>query len=226
MPIRINLLAEAQAAEELRRKDPVKRAILAGVLLVVVVLFWSSTLQFEIIASKGQLRTLEGKWTSIEKSYQAAVEGNRKAIEVDGKLAALQQLKTNRFLWATALNAFQQTLSGVDDVQVVRLKTEQVYSQVEEVKPRPADAKTPPVKSAVAVEKITLVIDAMDASAQPGSQVNKFKESIANVPYFQSNLQKTNAVLLTSLSAPQVGPLGRNPYVMFTVQCNYPEKVR
>jgi len=27
MPIRINLLAEAQAAEDLRRRDPVKRSV-------------------------------------------------------------------------------------------------------------------------------------------------------------------------------------------------------
>src|SRR5437588_812625 len=123
MPIRINLLSEAQAAEELRRKDPVKRAVLASALLVAGMLCWGSTLQFKIITSK----------------------------------------------------------SGLKD---------------------------------------------LDASAQPGSQVNKFKEAIANVPYFQSNLQKTNGVLLTSLSAPQNGPLGRSPYVMLTLQCYFPEKVR
>src|SRR5438270_929965 len=111
MPIQINLLAEAQACEELRRKDPVKRAVLAGAVLVALVLFWISSLQFKIISSKGQLKDLAGKWSSIEKSYQAAVEGKRKSIEVDAKLTALQQLKTNRFLWGAALNAFQQTLS-------------------------------------------------------------------------------------------------------------------
>jgi len=42
MPIRLNLLAEAQAAEEARRRDPVKRAIWIGALLVSVVLVWSS----------------------------------------------------------------------------------------------------------------------------------------------------------------------------------------
>ena len=41
MPIHINLLAEAQAAEELRRHDPVKRAIFIGISLVVVALMWS-----------------------------------------------------------------------------------------------------------------------------------------------------------------------------------------
>jgi len=225
MPIRLNLLAEAQAAEELRRKDPVKRAIVAAAVVLGLILTWSSSLQFKIIRSKGELKQLQAQWSQIEKSYQAAVESKRKSIEVEDHLSALQQLKTNRFLWGTALNAFQQTLSGVDDIQVIRLKTEQVYTLSEEVKGR-GDAKAGAGKAAGAAEKINLVIDAIDASPQPGSQVNRYKQAIGNVPFFQNNLQKTNGVLLTSLSAPQVGPLGRNPYVMFTLQCYFPEKVR
>ena len=225
MPIRINLLAEAQAAEELRRKDPVKRAFLAGALILVLVSFWISSLQIKIMSSKSQLKELEGKWKSIEKSYDLAVEGKRKSIEMDDKLSALQQLKTNRFLWGAALNAFQQTLSGVDDVQVVRLKTEQAYLPTDEVKGRVGDSKAVG-KPAGSVEKINLLIEGVDSSPQPGSQVNKYKESIFGVPFFQSHLQKTNGVLLTSLSAPQLGPLGRNPYVMFTLQCYFQEKAR
>ena len=224
MPIRINLLAEAQAAEELRRKDPVKRAVLASALVVSLVLFWISTLQIKLLSSKGELKTLASQWTSIEKDYQVAVDSKRKSIEVEGKLSALQQLKTNRFLWGTAFNAFQQTLSGVDDVQVVRLRTEQTYVQ-SETKPAGGDGK-PAGKQLSAIEKISLVIDAVDSSEKPGSQVNRFKEAIVGVPYFQSNLQKTNGVLLTSLSAPNVGSLGNKSYVMFTLQCYFPEKVR
>lgn len=41
MPIRLNLLAEAQAMEEMRRRDPVKRAIWVGSLLVAVALAWA-----------------------------------------------------------------------------------------------------------------------------------------------------------------------------------------
>src|ERR1051326_641910 len=226
MAIRINLLAEAQAAEESRRKDPVKRALLAGAVILGLILFWSSTLQVKILAAKRELKTLESKWNGIEKSYQAAVESKRQAIEVEGKLAALHQLRTNRFLWGTALNAFQQTLSGLDDVQVVRLKTEQVYTITEEVKGKNLDGKVSGGKAATSTEKINLTIEAIDGSVQPGSQVNRFKQAIASVPYFENSLQKTNGVLLTSLSAPQMGPLGHNPYVMFTLQCYFPEKVR
>ena len=43
MSIRINLLAEAQIAEDLRRRDPVKRAIFAGAFLVVLALVYVFT---------------------------------------------------------------------------------------------------------------------------------------------------------------------------------------
>jgi len=105
----------------------------------------------------------------------------------------------------------------------VRLKTEQSYYQTEDPKARTPDGKQ--AKGSMAMEKINLLIDAVDSGAQPGNQVSRFKEAIANVPYFQSNLEKTNGVRLTSLSAPMAG-VGRNPYVMFTLQCYFPEKAR
>jgi hypothetical protein len=226
MPIRINLLAEAQAAEEERRKDPVKLAIWLTGFLVFLVLLWAMTLQFKLMASKSELNQAQVKWTSIEKGYQLAVENQRKFMDAEQKLAALDRLTTNRFLWGTALNAFQQTLNGVDDVQVVRFKTEQTYTLTEEIKARTNGTSVVAGRPATAIEKISMTIEAMDSSRQPGSQVSKFKDSIAQVPYFHTSLQQTNGVLLTSLSAPQAGGLGRNAFVLFTLQCSFPEKVR
>jgi hypothetical protein len=225
MPICINLLAEAKLAEEQRRKDPVKRAIVMCVCLVVFFALWSTSLQVKIIASKSQLKGLESRWKEMEKSYGSALEAEKRAKEVEIKLIALNQLATNRFLWGTTLNAVQQTLNGVEDVHILKLKTEQVYVQSEEVKPRKDGTRFIPGRPPSATERISVVLDAVDASAQPGGQVSAFKESIAAVPYFQSSLQKTNGVLLTSLSAPQNGATGR-PQVNFTLQCFFPEKVR
>ena len=50
MPLRINLLAEAQAAEELRRRNPVKRALWIGGFIVALILLWSSTLQVQLMS--------------------------------------------------------------------------------------------------------------------------------------------------------------------------------
>ncbi|HYV30234.1 MAG TPA: hypothetical protein VEO53_03890, partial [Candidatus Binatia bacterium] len=127
MPIRLNLLAEAQAAEEQRRKDPVKLAIYVAAFLVCLILLWAVLLQCRMMGANSKLNGLEVKWKSIEKNYQTAVDAQRKSIEVEQKLSSLHQMTTNRFLLGSVLNAFQQTLTGLDDVQVLRLKSEQSY---------------------------------------------------------------------------------------------------
>src|SRR5437667_7487967 len=202
MPIRINLLAEAQAAEELRRKDPVKRAVLGGILIVCAVLVWSSTYQVKIIVSKSELSSLQSTWQRIEKNYSLAVDTKRKALDAEEKLSALQRLTTNRFLWGTTFNALQQTLNAIDDVQITRIKTEQTYTVSEETKPRPPGDTKPAPKVVLAVEKIAMTIDAVDSSSQPGARINRFKAGIANEPFFQTNLQKTNGVTLVSFTPP------------------------
>jgi hypothetical protein len=226
MPIKLNLLAEAQAAEDMRRKDPVKRGIYIGGFVVSVVLIWALTLQAKIIAAKSNLGTFETTWKSIEKDYQKAVESRRKSMEIEQKLASLARLTTNRFLWGSALNGFQQTLNGIEEVQVVRVKTEQTYALLEEVKARTNNTQVLPGRPASATEKVIMTLEAMDASTpQPGSQVNRYKESIAAAEYFRANLQKTNGVLLTTLSPPTAAPNGKQ-FVMFTLQCYFPEKTR
>lgn len=226
MPIRINLLAEAHAAEELRRKDPVKRGIYGAVIVVACVLGWALTLQLKMMAAKSQLNSLETQWKKINKDYQVAVDKRRRSLEVEQKLSALQALTTNRFLWGNALNGFQQTLNGVDEIQVVRVKTEQVFHLQEEIKARTNSTSVIPGKPASAVEKVTIKVEAMDFSVPPGSMVNRYKEAIANVDYFQKTLQRTNGVLLTQLSPPQSAPGRPNPFVNFTMDCYYPEKTR
>ena len=226
MPIQINLLAEAQAAEELRRKDPVKRVAFMAAFIVSLAALWGMTLQFKLMAKGSELSSLESQWKTIEADYEKVVAKQREAIEAEQKLAALDRLTTNRFLWGNALHALQQSLSGISDVQAVRLRTEQIYSTVEEVKARTNGSSVVPGQPAAAMEKITVTIDALDSSSQPGGSVNSFKEAIANVPFFKETLAKTNSVLLMSRSAPQASPTGNGQFVLFSLQCNFPEKIR
>lgn len=226
MAIRINLLAEAQAAEEERRKDPVKRAAYVAGFLVFVVILWATTLQLKILASKSELNSIDAKWKRIESSYQTAVNAQRQAIDAEQRLALLHQMSTNRFLWGNVLNALQQTFNSASDIQTVRLRADQQYVLTEETRPRTNGAKITPGKPPTSTEKIQLTIDALDTSAQAGNSINAFKEALANHPYFKETLAKTNAVLLTSRSAPQPLPAGGGQFVSFSLQCNFPEKTR
>ena len=226
MPIRINLLAEAHAAEEERRKDPVKRGIFVAACLVSLLALWAMTLQFQVITAKLELNGLDSKWKAIEQNYKEAVEDQRSGMEAEQKLAALHQMTTNRFLWGNALNAFQQTLGAMDDVQIVRMKAEQLYSMSEGTPNRTNGTTVIPGRPPIATEKISLLLDAMDVSPQPGRRVNQFKESIAAVPFFKDRLTKTNGVMLMSRSAPNNSPNGRQTFVMFQLKCSFPDKTR
>src|SRR5437868_2630643 len=169
MPLRINLLAEAQAAEEMRRKDPVKRAVWLGGFVVFVVLLYAATLQFKIMAVRSELKTLDVGWKSIEKRVKEVNDHRNSTRDVEQKLAALDQFTTNRLLWATALNAFQQTV--VDGVQLVKIRAEQTFFANEGAKAHTTEAGvTISAKPATATERTTIIIEGRDYSLRPGDQ--------------------------------------------------------
>lgn len=226
MPIRINLLADAHAAEEERRRDPVKRGTYIAAFVVFCVVLWAVTLQLKIIGAKSDLGSVDARWKSIEKGFQSAVEAQKTSMDVEQRLAALHQMSTNRFLWGNVLNAFQQTLGSVDGVQVVKLKTEQSYFIGEGTPGRTNGTTFVPGKPPTSTERVSMTLEAMDASSQPGRRVNQFRESIATVPFFKENLSKTNGVMLLSRSAPQNSPNGDRTFVMFSLKATFPEKTR
>ena len=59
MPIRINLLAESLAEEDSRRRDPVKRAIYIGALLVVLSLVWYSSIWLNHMLANNELNRVK-----------------------------------------------------------------------------------------------------------------------------------------------------------------------
>jgi hypothetical protein len=225
MPIRINLLAEAQAMEELRRRDPVKRAIWGGFFVVVLVLMWSSFLQAKIITDNSRLSNLESQLSSQTNQYTQIIANRNKLNELNNKLSALSRLATNRFLHATLLDALQQ--STVDGIQLVKLHTEQAYEVTAEVKSVTTDSGKTPGHPASSKEKITLLLDAKDTSPNPGGeQIYKFKDSLARTPYFLEQRISTNQIQLKTLATPQLDNESGKAYVTFTLECDFPDRVR
>jgi hypothetical protein len=225
MPIRINLLAEAQAAEEIRRKDPVKRTIWLAVIVVILVLVWSSSLQVKVMTQNAKLGNLEAKLSSRTNEYQLIISNKKKLDDANDKVAALQRLAASRFLYANLLDALQRTT--VEGIQLTRLKIDHAFDVVAEVKSSKADDKVIPGKPASSTEKIILILDAKDSSRNPGGdQVKKFKEAIAESAYFKNSNITTNGILLKNLSAPQPDVESGKSVVQFTFECRLPEKVR
>ena len=223
MPIRINLLADALAAEELRRKDPVKRATWIAVLIVSLIAIWSLMLQSKIILASSKLHTVEADWQSIEKAFLLVQTNQAELVRFERNLSALQQLRTNRFLWGSSLNTLQQIV--VDGVRVTRLRAEQTYTQTEGTPDRTNELRIVRGRPGVATERMVLTIEARDSTPNSVGRV-KFTEALANSSFFQSSGQKTN-VLTLNVPPPNNDPLSPSgTSVPFTLLCVFPEKER
>src|SRR5580765_342387 len=98
MPIRINLLAEDQAAEQMRRRDPIKRVVWGAGLLITLVLAWSAWLQIRVGYASHEASEYEVRWTKLEKDFKRVTSNLQQTAEIERKLSALNRLATNRFL--------------------------------------------------------------------------------------------------------------------------------
>jgi hypothetical protein len=221
MAIRINLLAEAQAAEELRRKNPVKRAIWIGSFCVALILLWILKLQVDIEFSKSKYNSLNQSWTNNIAKYAAVTNNEVKINEADKKLAALDRLATNRFYWDPVLNALQKTM--INGIQVVRVTGEQKYVKEE---PRALGAEGKVKLPGAMIERIGLYIEAKDYD--PNAQnYDKFKETLCNFDFFVKHLRRRDGFILDSLSSPTADPSDPNrQFVLFKLTCHFPETRR
>ncbi|HTQ49507.1 MAG TPA: hypothetical protein VMJ12_02260 [Candidatus Acidoferrales bacterium] len=214
MPIRLNLLAEAHAAEDLRRRDPIKRIIFGGGLVVALMFAWWSWLQLRVMVANANLSQVQAQIQQHTNAYQVVLVSEKKIDDAKANLAALQKLANSRFLQGNLMNALQNVM--VPGVQLVRLAVSQTYAAAQGVNPQINGPVT---------ERIVVSIDAQDLSTDPGEQVNRFKDALSQESYFKTELGKTNVVRLINLSAPQVDPSGK-PSVLFTLQCAYPDRIR
>jgi len=90
MPIRINLLAEAQELDESRRKDPVKRIILWGVVCLALMLGWSATLFGKSMMAKSEANRIEVSISALSNDYRQVLDNQKTLGEDKRKLDALR----------------------------------------------------------------------------------------------------------------------------------------
>jgi len=225
MPIRLNLLAEEQAAEEMRRRDPVKRAAWIGLFLVILILVWSSSLQLKLILDNGKLTQAEAKFSDKTNEVNKVIKNQKQLADANEKLAALNKLAANRFLHADVLDLLEHTT--VDGVQLTRVRCEQSFTVVQEEKAKKVDGKIILGKPGSSTEKIVLTLEARDTSPNPGNdRITKYKEGLVQYPYFRKLNISTNEVLLKNRNSPQVDNETGGSFVLFSLECRYPDRVR
>ena len=173
--------------------------------------------------AKNGLAAVQNEIQSRTNEFNNVKFNQKRKSDTEKKLAALEQLSTNRFLHGNLLNALQQTM--VIGVQLNLLHVDQAYIMKEGSPGQTNQFGVIPGRPPVATEKIVVALDAKDSSASPGDQVNKFKDALTKQSYFQAALNKTDGIRLAKLSSPQTSADGRQ-YVLFTVECRYPDQSR
>lgn len=215
---------EALAAEDLRRRDPVKRSIYISVFLVALSLVWFSYIWLEYKLTQQGKSQVEIEMDSHTNEFCQVQVDLKKLSDLQRRLDGLAQLNTNRFLQGNFLNALQQIY--VPNVQLLRLKLDQSYTRTEgSATTVNAYGTSVPGHPGTSTEQISLTLDAKDSSPNPGDQVNLYKDALGKHDYFKTNLNPTNDVKLSNLSSPQIGLNGK-PFVLFTLECRFQNKTR
>lgn len=222
MPIRINLLAESLAQEDLRRRDPVKRSIIGGALIVAVTLVWFSSNWLESLLANSKLSGIDAEIQARSADYGQILINQKKITDSQRRLDSLQKLTMTRFLQGDLMEAFQKVY--VPNVQALRLRLDQIYVVTAGSAPMTNAYGVVPGKVGSSIERIGLTLDAKDSSAS-GDGHSFYKDSVLNQSFFKSQLNLTNGVRLNNLSAPQPSADG-HPFVVFTLECRFLDKIR
>ena len=226
MPIRLNLLAEAQAEEELRRRDPVKRAIWGGGFLVACVLIYYFSLIANTWAKRSELSRLEAGLEANKTKYQEIVDNEKRLSEITREMDALHHYACSRFLWGNVLNALQ--LSTLNNVNLLRFRADQSYEVTEDSKAKAGEesGRRSSTKPSFVTQHISMMLEAKDISPTPGDQINDYKLALTKAPFFGSTTNTSEpTVTLKNLSAPTLDPESGRMAVMFGLECRFADKV-
>lgn len=154
-------MAEAQALEEARRRNPVKLGIWVAGFFVALVALWIAKVQIDILFAKSDFNRLNAQWKADEAKYIGVTNKENEINAINAKIAALDHLRTNRFLWGPVLNALQQTV--VDQVQVTHIWGLQAIER-EAPKTFGSGASTKTIPGSANFERIKLSIAGKDYS--------------------------------------------------------------
>ncbi len=125
MPIRINLLAEQQEAEEARRRDPIKRAIFVACAIVVGTILLILSFQFQVASTRSELEAVQLQLQETETAAKEVRTDWQRINEVNSRTDSLVRYATNRFFWAPVMDALQKTV--VDGVRIMAIDGSQTY---------------------------------------------------------------------------------------------------
>jgi hypothetical protein len=221
MPIRINLMAEAQALEEARRRNPVKLGIWIAGFLVALVGLWIMEKQLEIYNAKAELTGLNAQWKADEAKYAGITNEEARIAAIMGKIAALDHLHTNRFLWGSVLNALQQTV--VDQVQATHIWGAQTFER-EASKSVGSGATMKTIPGSANFEKVKLSIAGKDYSAS-GDGYKNYEDTLNHLEFFAKKMGGREGFAIEGAPGPKFpeAPGSSREFRAFTLTNQFPD---
>jgi Tfp pilus assembly PilM family ATPase len=220
--VQINFLAERMEAIVQRRRDPVRRSILAAAAAVVLMGAWAGYTRYALDQTTRELQRLEAESKTVQVTAAAAGKATLEGKKTIATAVAMQQHATNRFLVGAALNALQEI--SCEGIQVVHFSVYQNMQYVPAVKPSNKSTGRTAAKKGYLTEKVALSIQAKNFADPKRSDT--FMDQIATQSYFQDNLRPINPVTLKSRMPRQVDPLDPSKvYTLFSIECAYPERI-
>jgi hypothetical protein len=221
--IRINLLAEAQEAAEMRRRDPVRRVRWAAAGVVILIMMWAAILSLRLRRGTAELTRLGAEQQTLQKNSGQAIAAAKLSGETARSLTALKLQAARRFFFAPTLSALQFTT--VPNIQFHSLRIEQAVVSDPGARAVVENGVTlTPEKPASATEKTLLVIQGKNYA--DSKAIDKLVETIASHPHFKQNLRRTDPVLLRDLQPRQVDPADPNrTFQLFTIECIFLDRV-
>ena len=223
MPIRINLLAEHFYLEEQKRRDPVKRAILACVGMVVLAVAYSVSVFLQAKAKEHFLAAKQADFRTLEGKYKQAKASSQLRSETQLKLDMVEQLAVERFLWAPSLNALQACM--IPGIQITKISVDPKSTVVDSIKESTDSRGTKkPGKKGSSSEEVVLNIEGKDFEKAGQENHLKFQRKLADFPFFKTNLV-VDGIRLTKQDPPAIDPETSNVFAIFSFACTFPKRV-
>ena len=218
----LNLIAEDIEARERRRRDPVRHIAFAASFIILALIVWAVNIRVRLWGVERELKRDQASRMEWERMRREITLAKGYLAEANRTFENLQVHYTNRFVFASALNALQ--LAAMDDIQLTSLTLQHAVVNVEGKKAITEKNRTVPRKPGTSTEKVSLLLQAKNFAGP--EQREKFIEKIASVPYFQQHLRKEEPVILRNHMARQVDPLDPSKtFNLFTIECIYPDRV-
>ena len=218
-PIRFNLLAEEQLAEQQSARDPVKVAIAIGIGLVALTASTRTIISFQTSQVQGKESVLQTQWNKL--SAPEALQSGEELKKAASLADDFTTIGNSRFLYAPQLAVLKDIVP--DTILLTRMTfTLNVSSRQEGPQDVEAGAKPRPRRVSI-VQRVILQLDGRATSARPEIAVDDFIQTIKTNPVLTNMIETVQLRSTAPISTVGEAGSGVVPSVAFVIECQYKE---